>query len=112
MWLKVMTYLSVVSNPKGIVIHNDAGSKGATAEAYRNGLVNAPLSRLEAGIAHSYVSGNTVWQALDESQVGWHTANQIGNKYYYGIEVCQSMGADNATFLKMNRQLSKNALDC
>ncbi|MBW5887006.1 SH3 domain-containing protein, partial [Staphylococcus aureus] len=88
------------SNPKGIVIHNDAGSKGATAEAYRNGLVNAPLSRLEAGIAHSYVSGNTVWQALDESQVGWHTANQIGNKYYYGIEVCQSMGADNATFLK------------
>ncbi|MBH4618970.1 SH3 domain-containing protein [Staphylococcus aureus] len=87
-------------NPKGIVIHNDAGSKGATAEAYRNGLVNAPLSRLEAGIAHSYVSGNTVWQALDESQVGWHTANQVGNKYYYGIEVCQSMGADNATFLK------------
>ncbi|RIO81148.1 CHAP domain-containing protein, partial [Staphylococcus haemolyticus] len=38
--------------PKGIVIHNDAGSKGATAEAYRKGLVNAPLSRLEAGIAH------------------------------------------------------------
>lgn len=53
-----------------------------------------------------------MWQALDESRVGWHTANQLGNKYYYGIEVCQSMGADNATFLKMNRQLSKNALDC
>lgn len=41
-----------------------------------------------------------MWQALDESRVGWHTANQLGNKYYYGIEVCQSMGADNATFLK------------
>ncbi|MHB7915040.1 SH3 domain-containing protein [Staphylococcus haemolyticus] len=87
-------------NPKGIVIHNDAGSKGATAEAYRNGLVNAPLSRLEAGIAHSYISGNTVWQALDESQVGWHTANQYGNKNYYGVEVCQSIGADNKTFLQ------------
>lgn len=86
--------------PKGIVIHNDAGSKGATAEAYRNGLVNAPLSRLEAGIAHSYISGNTVWQALDESQVGWHTANQYGNKNYYGVEVCQSIGADNKTFLQ------------
>lgn len=86
--------------PKGIVIHNDAGSRGATAQAYRNGLVNAPLSRLEAGIAHSYVSGNTVWQALDESQVGWHTANQYGNKNYYGIEVCQSIGADDKTFLK------------
>lgn len=87
-------------NPKFIVIHNDAGSKGATAEAYRNGLVNAPLSRLEAGIAHSYVSGSTVWQALDESQIGWHTANQYGNKNGYGIEVCQSIGADDKTFLQ------------
>ena len=83
------------SNPKFIVIHNDAGSR-ATAEAYRNGLVNAPLSRLE--VLRMLRIGNTVWQALDESQVGWHTANQIGNKYGYGIEVCQSMGADNATF--------------
>lgn len=86
--------------PKFIVIHNDAGSKGATAEAYRNGLVNAPLSRLEAGIAHSYISGNTVWQALDESQIAWHTANQYGNKNGYGIEVCQSIGADDKTFLQ------------
>ncbi|MCO4330311.1 SH3 domain-containing protein [Staphylococcus hyicus] len=86
--------------PKYIVIHNDAGSKYATAESYRNGLVKAPLSGLEAGIAHSYVSGNTVWQALDESQVGWHTASKNGNRDGYGIEVCQSMGADNATFLK------------
>ncbi len=86
--------------PKFIVIHNDAGSASATAKAYRNGLVNASYDRLAAGIAHSYVSGTDVWQALDESQVGWHTANQVGNKDGYGIEVCQSMGADNATFLK------------
>ena len=63
-------------------------------------MVNAPLSRLEAGIAHSYISGNTVWQALDESQIGWHTANQSGNKSYYGVEVCQSIGADDKTFLQ------------
>lgn len=37
--------------PTSITLHNDAGSAGATAKAYRNGLVNAPLSRLEAGIA-------------------------------------------------------------
>lgn len=86
--------------PKGIVLHNDAGSRGATAQAYRNGLVNAPLSRLEAGIAHSYISGNTVWQALSEDQIGWHTANQNGNKDTYGIEVCQSIGADDKTFLQ------------
>ena len=85
-----MTFLNVVVILKVLSFIMTQG-KGATAEAYRNGLVNAPLSRLEAGIAHSYVSGNTVWQALDESRVGWHTANQLGNKYYYGIEVCQSM---------------------
>lgn len=86
--------------PKAIVLHNDAGSVGATAKAYQNGLVNAPLSRLEAGIAHSYISGNTVWQALDESQIGWHVANQYGNKNAYGIEICQSIGADDKTFLQ------------
>ena len=85
--------------PKGIVLHNDAGSAGATAKAYRNGLVNAPLSRLEAGIAHSYVNGNDVWQALPESRIAWHTANQTGNKDYYGIEICQSVGASNKEFL-------------
>lgn len=85
--------------PAGIVLHNDAGSAGATAKAYRNSLGNAPLSRLEAGIAHSYISGTDVWQALDESQIGWHTATANGNKNYYGIEVCQSVGATNAQFL-------------
>lgn len=91
--------------PKGIVLHNDAGSVGATAEAYHRGLVNAPLSRLEAGIAHSYISGNTVYQALPESRIGWHTANQNGNKNYYGIEICQSIGASDKVFLA-NEQAS------
>ena len=85
--------------PKGIVLHNDAGSVGATAEAYHRGLVNAPLSRLEAGVAHSYISGNTVYQALPESRIAWHTANQNGNKNYYGIEICQSIGASDKAFL-------------
>ena len=85
--------------PKGIVLHNDAGSVGATAEAYHRGLVNAPLSRLEAGVAHSYISGNTVYQALPESRIAWHTANQNGNKNYYGIEICQSIGASDKVFL-------------
>lgn len=86
--------------PDFIVLHNDAGSRGATATAYRNGLVNAPLSRLEAGIAASYISGNTVWQALDENQVNWHCANAYANEHGYGIEICQSMGADDKTFLQ------------
>ena len=85
--------------PTSITLHNDAGSVGATAEAYHRGLVNAPLSRLEAGVAHSYISGNTVYQALPESRIAWHTANQNGNKNYYGIEICQSIGASDKAFL-------------
>ena len=88
------------SKPKGVVLHNDAGSAGATADAYHKGLVNASQERLEQGIAHSYISGNTVWQALPEERIAWHTANSNGNKNYYGIEICQSIGASDKTFLK------------
>lgn len=91
--------------PTSITLHNDAGSVGATAEAYHRGLVNAPLSRLEAGVAHSYISGNTVYQALPESRIAWHTANQNGNKNSYGIEICQSIGASDKVFLE-NEQAS------
>lgn len=91
--------------PTSITLHNDAGSVGATAEAYHRGLVNAPLSRLEGGIAHSYISGNTVYQALPESRIAWHTANQNGNKNSYGIEICQSIGASDKVFLA-NEQAS------
>lgn len=83
--------------PKGVVIHNDAGS--LSAMQYHDSLVNAPISRLENGIAHSYISGNTVWQALPESRTAWHTANNDGNTNYYGIEVCQSMSASDKVFL-------------
>ncbi|KOR13927.1 autolysin [Staphylococcus carnosus] len=91
--------------PTSITLHNDAGSVGATAEAYHRGLVNAPLSRLEGGVAHSYISGNTVYQALPESRIAWHTANQNGNKNSYGIEICQSIGASDKVFLA-NEQAS------
>lgn len=83
--------------PKGVVIHNDAGSASATQ--YKNQLVNASNARLERGIAHSYISGNTVWQALPESYIAWHTADATGNKNYYGIEVCQSFSASDKEFL-------------
>ncbi|WP_239727190.1 MULTISPECIES: SH3 domain-containing protein [unclassified Mammaliicoccus] len=83
--------------PKGIVIHNDAGSQSAMQ--YHDSLVNASLSRLEAGIAHSYISDDSVWQALPESRIAWHTANENGNTNFYGIEVCQSMSASDQQFL-------------
>lgn len=93
--------------PVGVVIHNDAGS--GTAHTYKNQLVNATLARLENGIAHSYISGNDVWQALPESYIAWHTANANGNKNYYGIEVCQSMSASDEQFLKNEQSAFKEA---
>ncbi len=93
--------------PKGIVIHNDASS--LTAEQWRNALVNAPLSTLERGIAHSYISNGYVYQALPESRVAWHTANNDGNKNYYGIEVCQSMRATDKQFLENEQQAFQEA---
>nr|WP_286313507.1 N-acetylmuramoyl-L-alanine amidase [Mammaliicoccus lentus] len=93
--------------PKGIVIHNDASS--LTAEQWRNALVNAPLSTLERGIAHSYISNGYVYQALPEGRVAWHTANNDGNKNYYGIEVCQSMRATDKQFLENEQQAFQEA---
>ncbi|MFI3547411.1 autolysin, partial [Mammaliicoccus sciuri] len=58
-------------NPKGVVIHNDAGS--SSAQQYYNSLINAPLSRLENGIAHYYIDRNTTWRALDTFRIAWHT---------------------------------------
>ncbi|MCJ0918723.1 SH3 domain-containing protein [Mammaliicoccus sciuri] len=84
--------------PKGVVIHNDAGS--LSAMQYHDSLVNAPLSRLENGIAHSYISGNTVWQALPEGRIAWHTGDNYGNTNYYGIEGCRSMSASDKEFME------------
>lgn len=83
--------------PSGIILHNDASS--GTAMGYHNQLVNASSSRLEQGIAHSYISGNTVWQALPESYIAWHAANEWANRNLYGIEICQSMSASDKDFL-------------
>lgn len=93
--------------PRGVVIHNDAGSQSAMQ--YHDTLVNASLSRLEQGIAHSYISGDEVWQALPESRIAWHTANNDGNTNYYGIEVCQSKSASDKDFLDSEQSAFQEA---
>ena len=93
--------------PKFVVIHNDASS--LTAEQWRNALVNAPLSTLERGIAHSYISNGYVYQALPEGRVAWHTSNNDGNTNGYGIEVCQSMRATDKQFLENEQQAFQEA---
>ena len=77
------------ANPKGIFIHNDAGSKNANAAHYRNWL---PTHNLENGFAHYYVCSDGTVQAEDDKYGAWHCANYDGNMNYLSIEVCQSAG--------------------
>lgn len=82
--------------PKGIFIHNDAGSKDAKYDFYKNWL---PTINLENGFAHYYVCSDGILQAEDDAYCAWHCANLDGNTNYLSIEVCQSKG-DLDTFKK------------
>lgn len=76
-------------NPVGIFFHNDAGSKNANAEFYRNWL---QTHSLENGFAHYYVAQDGILQAEDDWNCAWHCGDTSGNLNYLSIEVCQSMG--------------------
>lgn len=82
-------------NPKGLVYHNDAGSRYANAAYYSSWLPTHPA---ELGFAHEYVCSDGTYHAEDYGNMAWHTANSDGNANYIGIEICQSMGGLN-TFL-------------
>lgn len=88
--------------PKSVVIHNDAG--GSTGKQYENSLVNATTQRYQNGVAHAYASKGYVWEGISEDKIAWHTGDGTGkgtgNHEAYGIEVCQSMSASDAEFLK------------
>ena len=91
------------SAPLGIVFHNDAGSQNANANFYRNWL---PTHDAENGFAHYYVASDGIYQAEDEKNMAWHTANSNGNANYIGIEICQSMG-DEKTFRENEQKAFK-----
>lgn len=86
-------------NPNKIVIHNDGGSKNATASFYQTWLESHTP---ELGFAHDYVCSDGTYHAEDYENKAWHTGQRTGNNDYIGIEVCQSLG-DEATF-KANEQ--------
>lgn len=89
-------------NPKGIFIHNDAGSQNADAAFYRNWLPTHPL---ENGFAHAYVASDGILYAEDDAYCAWHCGQTDGNTNYYSIEICQSMGD-----LEVFKQNEENAL--
>lgn len=83
-------------NPKGIIMHNDAGSKYANAAHYRNWL---PTHDLENGFAHAYCCDDGILVAEDDWNAAWHCGNYYYNMNFLGVEMCQSMG-DLETFKK------------
>ena len=92
---------------KGVVIHNDAGSNGATCSFYRGYLTDANATN---GFAHWYVASDGILQVEDEANMAWHTANSDGNANFIGIEACQSMG-NLAQFLDNERRAIKLAAE-
>ena len=96
------SYLNVgnLYSIKGVVIHNDAGSAGATAFWYVDWL--APRDK-ELGIAHYYIDRYTIFRAVDTYKIAYHTGDGVtrtsGNGNYIGYEVCQSKGTSDADFI-------------
>ena len=70
-------------NPRGIFIHNDAGSQNANAAFYRKWLQTHPL---ENGFAHAYVASDGILYAEDDAYAAWHCGQTDGNRNYYSIE--------------------------
>ena len=77
-----------------VVIHNDAGS--GTPEWYVNWLRNRNKN---LGIAHYYITKDTIARVIDTNLIGYHTGEWNSNQRYIGYEVCQSMSASNKDFL-------------
>lgn len=77
------------ASPKGIVLHNDAGSENANAAFYRRWLAQ---HEAENGFAHYYVASDGTYQAESEQNMAWHAGNRVANREFIGIEVCQSLG--------------------
>lgn len=94
-------------NPTRIVLHNDGGSRNATAAFYKAWLEN---HNPELGFAHEYIASDGSYQAEKEENSAWHCANAVGNRDYYGIEVCQSLG-DEKTFLANEQKAFKRAAE-
>ena len=78
----------------GVVIHNDAGS--GSAEWYVEWLKTRDKN---LGIAHYYITKDTIARVIDTNLIGYHTGEWNSNQRYIGYEVCESMSASDEDFL-------------
>lgn len=99
--------------PKGVVIHNDAGSVSATAKWYANSylpnLVNN--GQIGRGIAHYYGDADNVIQIIDTRMWSYAQGSPAANEPYVSYEVCQSMGASKERFLANEQAVFKQVAE-
>lgn len=91
-------------NPKGAIIHNDAGRMSATD--YISWLRSARTpgtSRAESGFANYYIDRNTIVRVATTTIGSYAAANPYYNKNFLHYEVCQQLSANNADWLANER---------
>ena len=91
-------------NPKGAIIHNDAGRMSATD--YVSWLKSARTpntSKAELGFANYYIDRNNIVRVATTTIGGYAAANPYYNKNFLHYEVCQQLGANDADWLANER---------
>ena len=91
-------------NPKGAIIHNDAGRMSATD--YITWLKNARTpgtSKAELGFANYYIDRNSIVRVATTTIGGYAAANPYYNKNFLHYEVCQQLGATDEEWLANER---------
>lgn len=99
----------LMSEVRGVVIHNDAGKMGASD--YVEWLRKRDKT---LGIAHWYIDRTTKAQVVETNVTAWHCGDGDygpGNGYHIGYEVCQSMIATDEEFIQNEEAVFKQAAD-
>ena len=91
-------------NPKGAIIHNDAGRMSATDYVPWLKSARTPgTSKAELGFANYYIDRNNIVRVATTTIGGYAAANPYYNKNFLHYEVCQQLGANNSDWLANER---------
>lgn len=91
-------------NPKGAIIHNDAGRMSATDYVPWLKTARTPnTSKAELGFANYYIDRNNIVRVATTTIGGYAAANPYYNKNFLHYEVCQQLGATDEEWLANER---------
>ena len=91
-------------NPKGAIIHNDAGRMSAVDYITWLRMARTPnTNKAELGFANYYIDRNYIVRVATTTIGAYAAANPYYNKNFLHYEVCQQLGANNADWLANER---------